>query len=372
MLNVTWAQALAWRVRRHLLDPVGAEPVAEVVARLCGVQAQVASTAELAIRLRRKASRPGEVSRALAAGHLIKTWAMRGTLHLLNPTECGSLLSLMAAGRSWERGSWQRHFAVSPADIELLRQTVRAALAGGPLTREEVAAAVVRKRRLAHVGEALGSGWGTLLKPLAWQGDLCFGPSRGNRVTFQLPEQASHRWSGLPPVEEAAPRAIMSYLAAHGPATPGSFGRWLAGGWFGQRQLNRWFEDLRESLVMVEVEGERTYLNAHDADDLAATKPNRTVRLLAGFDQYVMAPGTADPHVLPPGRRAEVSKTSGWIAPVVLAGGVIRGVWSRDGAGVRVAWFGENGRPPRAALRGEVDRLSSILDQELKLTIEVA
>jgi hypothetical protein len=73
-VRVGWHQALAWRMQRQLLDPVGSLPVAEVVRRLCGIQAQVASSAELAIRVRREASRPGEVARALSEGRIIKTW----------------------------------------------------------------------------------------------------------------------------------------------------------------------------------------------------------------------------------------------------------------------------------------------------------
>lgn len=42
MLEVTWRQALAWRLTRQLLEPVGSVAVEEVVRRLCGVQAQVA------------------------------------------------------------------------------------------------------------------------------------------------------------------------------------------------------------------------------------------------------------------------------------------------------------------------------------------
>jgi hypothetical protein len=65
-------------MRRHFLDPIGKWSVPQVVRRLCGVQAQVASSAELAVRVRRKASQRGEVARALTEGRLIKTWAMRG------------------------------------------------------------------------------------------------------------------------------------------------------------------------------------------------------------------------------------------------------------------------------------------------------
>src|SRR2546428_1461725 len=124
VLKVNWRQALAWRMQRQLLDPVGKLPVAGVVRRVCGVQAQVASSAELAVRVRRQASRPGEVDRALSEGRLIKTWAMRGTLHLLTPQEAGAFLSLMASGRSWERPSWQRYFGMNTRQMEVFRYTI--------------------------------------------------------------------------------------------------------------------------------------------------------------------------------------------------------------------------------------------------------
>jgi hypothetical protein len=358
-------------MQRHLLDPVGRLPVAGVVRRLCGVQAQVASSAELAVRLRREASRPGEVGRALSEGRLIKTWAMRGALHLLTPEEGGAFLSLMAAGRSWERPSWQRYFGVTTELMDALRGAVREALDGTVLTRDELVAAITAQRGLGHIGKALRSGWGTLLKPLAWQGELCYGPSRGNRVTFMRPEDASPRWAALPDPEEAAPLAIAAYVGAYGPATVDAFGNWLAGGWFGKRQLRTWFGALADRLVQVEVDGERAHVLAEDLDELASARPTPAVRLLAGFDQYVLGPGTADGHVVPTARRAAVSKQSGWISPVVVAGGVVCGTWELDGDRVGVAWFSEAGRLPRTALKAEVARLSSILDRDLRAVISL-
>ena len=369
---LTWPHVLAWRMRRHFLDPIGKGSVAEVVRRLCGVQAQVASSAELAVRVRRQASRPGEVARALTEGRLIKTWAMRGVLHLLTPEDGGAFLSLMASGRSWERPSWQRYFGVTPKQVDVLRGAVREALDGRPLTRDELVAAVIAQRGLGHVGDALRSGWGTLLKPLAWQGDLCFGPSHGNRVTFMRPEAASSRWAGVPDPDDAAPVAIVAYLGAYGPATFDAFGLWLAGGYFGKRRLRDRFEALGDRLAEIEVEGQLVYVLAEHLDELAATKPTTAVRLLPGFDQYVLGPGTADGHVVPTARRAAVSRQSGWISPVVVAGGVVCGTWELDGDRVRVSWFREAGRPPRTALKAEVARLSSILDRVLRPAISLA
>ena len=256
--------------------------------------------------------------------------------------------------------------------MDRLRHAVREALAERPLSREELVVAVTARPGLEHLGEELRSGWGTLLKPLAWQGDLCFGPARGARVTFMRPEAASARWAGLPDPDEAAPLAIAAYLGAYGPATADAFGKWLAGGWFGKRQLRNWFGAPGDGLAEVDVDGETGYVLAEHVDELAAMQRSEAVRLLPGFDQYVLGPGTGDGHVVPLARRAAVSKQGGWISPVVVAGGAVCGTWELDGRRVRVAWFGEAGPPPATALADEVARLASILGHELAPAIGVA
>jgi hypothetical protein len=208
-----------------------------------------------------------------------------------------------------------------------------------------------------------------LLKPLAWQGDICFGPSRGNRVTFMRPEHASKGWAGVPDADDAAPRAIRAYLRAHGPATSDTFGQWLAGGYFGKKQLREWFEALGTDLAAVDVDGERRYVLADDLDELAGSKPSRTVRLLPGFDQWVLAPGTADEHVIPARRRAAVSRQAGWISPLVLVGGVVGGTWHLDGNDLAIEWFAEVQEPPKAGVRAEVARLGALLGRELRATV---
>src|ERR1700750_1906386 len=82
-IATTWAQALLWRLRQHFLDtPTNDGPVA-IARQLCGVQAQVMSCAEIAMSIRGGIARE-DVRRALEPDHaLVKTWLMRGTLHLL-------------------------------------------------------------------------------------------------------------------------------------------------------------------------------------------------------------------------------------------------------------------------------------------------
>jgi len=52
------------------------------------------------------------------------------------------------------------------------------------LTREQLTAEIVRRTRAPSISGQPESGWGALLKPVAWQGYLINGPSDGSTVTF--------------------------------------------------------------------------------------------------------------------------------------------------------------------------------------------
>jgi hypothetical protein len=361
-MSISWSRALAWRMRRHLLDPVGTESVAGVVRRLAAVPALPDTAAELAIRSRRRRSRSGEVARALAEGRIIKTFAFRGATHLLTPEDGGAYLALRAASRMWELPSWQSYYGLTPADWPRLREVVRAALADGPLTRDELGAAVTAAPGFGHLGFAFGDGAGTLLKPLAWQADMSFGPPRDGRATFQRLD-GNPRWAGVPELDEAGKRSIEAYFRAYGPATPDHVHYWLGSGLSaGRRRITSWIAGFGDRLAPVEIDGETAYVLAEDLDELTATPPTSAVRLLPAYDQWVLGPGTADAHVVPPARRALVSRG----ANLVVAGGVVSGTWSVSGDRAAVAWFADAGRPPGKALAAEVERLATILGRPLR------
>ena len=342
--------------------------VADVVGRLCGVQAQVASSAELAVRVRRETSRPGEVDRALRDGRLIKTWAMRGTLHLLTPEEAGALPlahGLRPIVGAAELAALLRHDA--EADGGASPGGPRGARGRTADPRRAGRRRSSRKRGLRHVGEGLRSGWGTLLKPLAWQGDLCFGPSQGSRVTFMRPEDASSRWAR--PSRSGGgggrrDRRVLPRLRAGDDRRL----RQLAG-----RRLVR--QAAASNLVQrarrparaeVDVDGEPAYVLAEDLDELASTTPTTAVRLLAGLRSVRARPR----HRRRP-RRADVAACRGQQAERLdLAGRRGRRRRPRHlGAGRRPSARGlvrGSRKPPRNALRAEVTRLSSILDRDLR------
>ncbi|QXJ20839.1 winged helix DNA-binding domain-containing protein [Actinomadura graeca] len=341
MASVTWPQVLAWRMRRQYVEPLGDASALDITRRLAGVQAQVASSAELAVAVRQAAPDPGDVPRALFDDRtLVKTWTMRGTLHLMPADELGAYLVLCSAVRNWEKGSWQKNFGATPSDLEAIAGAAAGALAKGTaLTRGELTAAVVDETGSGHLAEVLGSGWGVLLKPLAWWGVLCYGPPRGTNVTFTAPETWLPGWKGLPPVDEAARTVVHAYLGAHGPATPDMFDNWLMRKGNRKKDVKAWFAAATDGLATLDVEGEPMYVLEGHRDELLDTEPTSSVRLLGAFDQYVLGAGTSAAYLVPPGRRGEVSRAAGWISPVVLYGGRVAGVWDAKDGDVTVTAF---------------------------------
>ena len=366
MVSIKWSQALAWRMRRHLLEPIGTESVERVVRRLVAIPAQADASAELAVRTRRQRSERGEVARALADGRLIKTFAFRGATQLMTPEEGGIYLALRAAGRQWELPSWQTFYRLAPADWPIFRQTVREALTDGPLTIDQLGRAVIARPKFRHLSFAFPDDAWTLLKPLAWQGDMSFGPSRDSRPTFQRLDN-NPRWAGIPELEDAGPRAVQAYLRAYGPATHEHVHYWLGNGLSaGRKRIQAWIAGLGDHLAPVDLDGEITYVLREDLQQLAATPPSTALRLLPGYDQWVIGPGTSDPHIVPPARRTLVTRQ----ANLVILGGVVSGTWSLSEDQLAIAWFAESGQPPRKDLAEEVARLGGILDRPLQPSIQ--
>jgi len=363
--RVTWDQVFAFRLNRQLLEPRGTRKPAHVVGQLCGVQAQVASAAELAVAVRRRVPRSGEVDRAMRDRSLVKTWAMRGTLHLLPAETAGTVLATLSRLEPWRAKAWERYHGVTARDVEEVVAALGSILGAEPLTREELIAEVAAHVKAKRVAERLASGWGELLKPAAFAGILLQGPPRDGRVTFVRADAWIRSWHAPDP-DEAGAELVRMYLRAFGPATVQHFGDW----WARQRPsvVRPWFERLGVELVAVDVDGSTAFTLADDLLALERAAPTDAVRLLPNFDQYVMGPGSGSAAFIPAARKAKVSRTGGWISPVVLKGGRVGGVWELDKDAGRIdveAWE----KLPKEALVAETAHLGAFLGRELSLGI---
>ena len=253
---------------------------------------------------------------------LVKTWLMRGTLHLI-PAEDLPLYAA-AMGTRWIRvnKSWLKLIHLSEPELMKLVAEIGDELDGTPRTREEIVKAV-GKGHSGRVLEVLRSGWGGMLKPAARNGLLCFGPSRGQSVTFVRPERWLGSWRKVDP-DAALIEVARRYMRAFAPAGKLDFARWW-GNWPGVGTAA--WAGLESELVPISIEGTRAQMLAGDLDIIAKTPATPSIQLLPLFDPYLLGHVNRD-HLYAAIHRSRVSRTAGWISAVVLVDGRVAGTWS--------------------------------------------
>jgi hypothetical protein len=368
----SWESVLAWRLeRQHLAARAPRAAALDVVSDIAGLHAQVASCAELTLWARVEGLEPGEVARLLWEERaLVKTWAMRGTLHLLVAAELPRYVGALSRLRPRHHvPAWLRAHGLEREQAEVMLAAIARSLNGAQLTREELAATVAERVGDLALADRLKGGFGDLLKPAAFTGDLCFAPSNGQRVRFARPGDWLGGWEPVDG-EEAARAVVRTYLYAYGPAPREQFQRWF--GMTSPAEAGRWIAALGDEVAEVEVEGAAGWMLAADVAAAASAEPSGVVRLLGGFDHYVVAAPRDAEAVLPAARRERVYRPQGWISPVLLVDGRIAGVWRHELNGDRLAVavesFGHAGKDVRTGAETEAERLAAFLGGKLSLS----
>lgn len=330
-----------------------------MVGEIGGVQAQVMSAAELQTAVRVDC-RLQDVRDALwKRKTLVKTWLMRGTLHLVPAGDLPLFTAAMQTRWMRLRNSWLKYVQLTEPEFAALVDAIGDALDGQVLTREALIEKV-GKGRPPRIREVLKSGWGSILKPVARRGLLCFGPSRGQSVTFVRPQQWLGAWREVDP-DVALVEVARRYLRAYGPATKDDFARWW-GNWPGVGKAA--WAGLADELVAVSIEGRSADLLSSDAERIAKPPAGTSVQLLPPFDPYVMGHSSRD-HIVEAANLSRVSRAAGWISAVVLVDGQVAGTWThvatRDALQIKVVPFRRLSAMTTAQVRRRAESLAETL-----------
>jgi hypothetical protein len=290
---------------------------------------------------------------------LVRTWAMRGTLHVLTAEDLPLYVAALRQHDRWWKGAWLRFIGMNEKQLRATLEAIRASLGARPITRERLAEKVA-KTVGPQAGDRMMSGWGEMLKPAAFHGYLSSGPPDGQSVTFVRPDRWLGKWKE-PNGEDAWREILRRYLRAYGPANREEFARW----WGMQpAPAGRVMKAAGEGLIEVNVEGHRGWLPAEDLTALRKRRQRTPVRLLPGFDVYVA--GTRPRGSLVDPRFEDlVFRTAGWVSPVVLVDGRVAGIWQHERTGGRIGLtvqpFGRLNASLRRGIAEEADRLGGFL-----------
>lgn len=313
---MTPQQLTAIRLHRQGIASPLAATVADTVARLGAVQAQDYHAALWAVGLRTSDANEADVEAAIAGGQIIRTWPMRGTLHLVAAADVRWMLTLLASRViALDAARQQREYGLDERLAGRCAEVVARALEGGRrLTRSAV------YEVLESAGIATGQQRGLqIIGLLAQQAVLCQGPREGRQPTFAL----LHEWAPQArelPRDQALAELAQRYFRSRGPATLQDFAGWSG---LTVADAKRGLQAVAAQLQKADLDG-RDYWFATDHEP----QPPAAVHLLPAFDEYLIAYKDRSA-MLDPALARRVIGINGLYSPVVVIDGRVAATWKR-------------------------------------------
>ena len=360
--SLTKKQVSAFRMHRHhLINRAPLTSLEKVVGDVCGIQTQLMSSAQIALWTRIQDLTPEHVDRALFQKRtIVKTWCMRGTVHLLQTTDLPIYVGALKQSGLRASQHWLTRHGVSQKEVENMVSAIVKVLAHGPLTRQELTKRVVAflgpkvKRWIEH-------SWGDVVKQVCLQGLACFGPNYGQNITFVRLDHWLTNFSNLS-AEEAKTILFRRYLQGYGPATLQDFAAWSG---MSVKETRLIMEQLENEVYKVNIDGQEALLIHRDLAEIQALKiSHKTVRLLPSFDPYMLGHRNKD-HIVDKLYYKQVYRKAGWLSPVVLINGRVMATWRYEHHGrrlfVTVTPFDNISRSHRDSIEQEVKDLGRFL-----------
>jgi hypothetical protein len=326
------------RLAAQRLTPATAAADAGAAARaVVGVQAQDVRAAGLALRSRVPGLRQADVDDS----GLVRTWTVRGTVHLIDPSDVPWLHAVVGSRNRARFDAAMRQRGDYDVAVGMLDDLV-AVLRERPLDRPGLL------RELAARGHpGLGQRSVNVLMPWAAAQGLVAGLPDGRYRAAEPP----------PAVDADLALATLArrYLAGYGPASAADLAAW-SGLPLGtaRRALAALADTGADTEVVTGAAGELLALGG-TLDQ--APPPAPSALLLAAFDTTMLGYRTREPlvaarddrHILPGG---------GMLRPAVLVDGLAAGTWGLAAAGrrrtVTIDWFG----PPAESAELRAEQLS--------------
>lgn len=308
------------RLARHGITAPRTGTVADTVCHLCAMQAQDYHASLWAVGLRTQGATVGDVEAALARGDIVRTWPMRGTLHLVAAEDVRWMLALMASRvQALDAARIQRDYGLDSATLARCRRVIEQALAGGtPVTRNALYA------RLDDAGiDSSGQRGLHVLGWLAHAGLICQGPREGKQPTFVWLDA----WipaTPLPSRDASLAMLAERYLRSHAPATAHDLAWWSG-------------LTLKDARLALELAGRNVDSETvdgvtwwrTDGDFAARVQAAPRSRLLPAFDEYVIGYKDREP-VVDASNLRRVIGINGLVSPTVVLDGRVAATWKRE------------------------------------------
>jgi hypothetical protein len=282
---------------------------------MAAIQGQDFSGAKWSIGLRLPGSTDADIEQTILDRRIVRTWAMRGTLHLVATADSRWLVELIAPRIRAANTRRYRQLELDENTLARSSDVIANALQdadGQPLTRKELFA-FLEENDISTEGQR-----GVyMLQRASLDKLICQGVMQGRDSRFLIAPEArtlAH--------DEAAAELAQRYFASRGPATLKDF-TWWSG--LAAADARAGLEAIKSGLVEDKISGQ-SYWCSSSSPTVKARRSSAF--LLPGFDEYVL--GYEDrSDVLEPKYAKKVLPGGGIFSPTIVMDGQVVGTWKR-------------------------------------------
>lgn len=329
------SSATAAQIARLRLSGLGILPTStspapgpvDVVRSLTALQGQDFPGALWSIGLRSPGSSRADVVAAFNDGSLVRSWPMRGTLHVSAAEDLGWILALTAERMYKSLATRHRQLEITTPDVDQVRELALALLetTGGKVTREQLLGAF----ELAGQGTKAQRGYHFLFL-LCLEGTLVQGPiietGSGNGQYFV----STRQWISKPRIlgrDQALAELALRYFRSHGPATIKDFQWWSK---LTLKDIRAGLDQVKDQLDTLQCNGSTYWLAPETAELLAGRVGGaRTALLLPGFDEYLLGYTDRSAALAPHHAPLTVPGNNGMFKATIVVGGQVVGTWRK-------------------------------------------
>lgn len=323
-MEFSTAEVLARRMAALLLmrDRSDRHPadVAGIVSWFGAMQAQDLASVLWSLGVRLPGATISGLRESLERREVLRTWPMRGTVHLVPSADARWMLEVMGvralAGAAARRATLGLSEQTADRAVDLLG----AALAGGRrFTRAQCLQVLVE----AGIGGAGQIGY-HLLWYASQRGVTCIAPNIGTEQSFVLLDEWAPR-QHRPDREEALATIALRYFRSHGPATRQDLARWTG---LPAADVRLGIAAAGTALATARLDGAELYLDPVLLDLPLAAPPDDLIAL-PGFDEYLLGYRDRSLMLAVEHQHAIIPGGNGVFQSTIVRGGRVIGTWKR-------------------------------------------
>jgi hypothetical protein len=300
--------------------------VAATVRTMTAMQGQDLPGVLCSAALRTAGGSLAAVRAAMDAGEVVRSWPMRGTLHLVAAEDLGWMIALGSPRVATSAARRQGELGLDAGTLAKATELAVGALEGGRAIRRKDLFAVWQTAGISTEGQRGAH----LLGHLAVSRVVCLGPTSGSEQALVLLDEWVPRPRQLAG-DEAVAEWALRYFRSHGPATVADFAWWTGLKVSDSRAAHA---AVAGQLERLDVGGETYWLDPATPARLETCRAEaRAVHLLPGFDEVLL--GYRDRSAVLDKDHADrlVPGGNGMFKASVVAGGRVVGTWRRPARG---------------------------------------